>query len=784
MSGISADNGIRGDMGRMMAVCVVGIVVLLGVTAIARADKLDYGKHKVVVTDVTGRADGVAGDDAGWLVDGIGVGAYPFADAVWVRYEAPTANAPAVLVFDYGTPVKVAALAHYFYVPGTRDQRWQDWLAGPSAFRDVKILRSDDGKKWEEAAQLTDLPTGCPQLLRIDRPVAARYLRLEILSMAPGSGPLRTYEIETYVDRAPKSVSAPGRIVRRLFPEKFALAPANAAQRGSIQLDTASAQISFSLPATGLTAPATGKLDIRVNDQPVTWTSTRSGKSSGFVASVAGSELDLEASFVKAGLLLKFTWQGPTAYPAPKLDVIACPDSSAKEWCVPEYFYSNADAPVGAVGIPAATVPTAIAIVGDGKTTLTVSPDTDRSWVGVNAKGAYATFPLGSENPQVLVLASSGGWFSGFEHAVVDVFNFDEPRQFSPVSQAIPQLCNFLNQPPLWSEKHQMIRSFPDADFFYIFYSLPYAIPALTYWEELSDDASVSRKIDSIISFTLDRRIPSGPMKGALFSEYADGDMVEKGEVPYIDPAHYAWHVKYPGEPLVGMDQGANRWITAHNMGAVLWSITQVWRSRGRLSDDVLAGARDVADWMVRCQKEDGSWSYAYAEDGSITSPMSDSGTIWNVWSLWRFGKLTGDKKYSDAARNAAAYFKKTFTENHLYRGYWEDVYGGGNTTLNSAQGYESAIAALAFAEIGDIDAMRTSSQDSLRFICTRVLESRDQWTSYGGGSEQQGWAPGTYIAPTLGYAAHLAWRKTGDDILRRFSGSAKCTGWWQDSCG
>ncbi|MGB9620447.1 MAG: hypothetical protein ACPL7K_08555, partial [Armatimonadota bacterium] len=63
---------------------------------------------------------------------------------------------------------------------------------------------------------------------------------------------------------------------------------------------------------------------------------------------------------------------------------------------------------------------------------------------------------------------------------------------------------------------------------------------------------------------------------------------------------------------------------------------------------------------------------------------------------------------------------------------------------------------------MGDTDAAVSSAQDALRFVCTRVLESRDYWTSYGGVAEQQNWAPGTYLAPTFGYAAHLAWRISG----------------------
>jgi hypothetical protein len=745
------------------------------------ARKLDYGQCKVVVTDATGQDVGTAGAEVPQLVDGLGVGAFPTASNLWVREEPPTEAKPAVLVFDYGKPVKVAALAHYFYVPGSRDQRWQDWLSGPSAFNEVRLSTSDDGVTWTERAHHSDIPTECPQLLTIESPESARYLKLEVLSMAPGAGKLRSYQMETYLDRAPKSLSAPGRVVRRGFPVRSAVEPAGPELEGVLKLSPDRTLIDFELPAPGLADPAAGRLEIRVDNRPVSWDALKKGMAT---ASVGGTALDLDASFVKAGLLLKFTWHGEVKYPAPKLEIVVRPASPAAEWCVPEYFYSKAEIPESPVTIATATMPTAVSIVGDGKTVFTLVPDTDRSWVGVQADAATTAFPLGSESPQVLLLASAGDWFSGFERAVVDVFDFDEPDQFSPVSEAIPDLCRYLLDSPLWSEKHQMMRSFPGVDFFYIFYSLPYAIPALTYWEELSGDPSVGEKIDHIVRFTLDRRIPEGPMKGAIFSEYADRDVAARGEIPYEHPPYYAWTAGYQHEDLIGMDQGLNRWITAHTMGSVLWSITHLWRCRGRISDEVLSGARDVADWMVRLQKDDGSWSYAYNEAGETTSPMSDSGTIWNVWGLWRFGQLTGDARYSDAAERGFDYFKQTFTENHLYRGYWEDVYGHGKTVLNTAQGYESSIAALAFAEIGDIEAMKSSSRDSLRYICTRVLECRDKWTSYGGACEQQGWAPATYIAPTFGYAAHVAWRKTGDDTIRRFSCLAKTIGWWQDSCG
>ena len=362
-------------LGCLKAISVVAGVATVSVGCIGAVygEKLDYSKHKVVVTDVSGAGYdmyGMSGTAAQDLVDGRGAEPYPSAWGIWVRDKTPTSDKPAVLVFDYGSPVKVAALAHYFYVPGSRDHRWQDWLSGPSAFREVRVFTSDDSKNWKESAHLTDPQTGCPQLLTIKYPVSARYLKLEALSLVPGAGMLRSYEIETYLNEPPKSLPSSGKAkaVRRGFPDKSALAPASAARTGALKLNPDGKRLDFTLPGPGLATPATGTLNIIVSGQPVSWGSISAGKTTRIIGNVGNTRLDMEAGFVKTGLLLKFLWHGKATYPFPELDVIARLDSPAREWCVPEYFYSNDAPPAGQVGIPCAAVPTAISIVGDGKT--------------------------------------------------------------------------------------------------------------------------------------------------------------------------------------------------------------------------------------------------------------------------------------------------------------------------------------------------------------------------------------------------------------------------------
>jgi len=605
---------------------------------------------------------------------------------------------------------------------------------------------------------------------------------LEVVSLVPGAPGIRSYELETYVDGyhdVPKPAES-GKANRRGFPNQAALKPARSP---SPKMRLQDNKLFVEIP-TGEDPswPLDSQIEVRVEGETVQWERPSRPRSTALEGHVADGHIQMNVRLVRAGLLLEFQWDGAIQPPFRRLDVSAKPDMAVREWCIPAYHFGRQEPPP--ISIASAVVPTCISIVSDGQRTLAAVPDTDVSWVGLRDGGVEVSFPLSGDACRVLLVGSSGGWFAGFSRAVVDVFGFEEPRQFSPVSEAIPDLCRFLMQPSLWSPKYQMIRSFPDIDFFYIFYSLPYAVPALSIWEVLSGDQSVHDRIDSILRFALDRRLKNGPMAGALFSEYADRALVEKGEVPFGYPPFYAWHVNYPDDQLVGMDQGCNRWITAHNMGAVLWTVTYVWEFRGTLPEDIVAGATDVAEWLVRYQRSDGSWAYAYHEDGSVASPASGSGSIWNIWSLWRFARLTGERKYLESAKNASGYFKRTFTANHLYRGYWEDVYGGGKTELNTAQGYESALAAMAFAEMGDVEAAISSARDCVRHVCTRVLECRDYWTSYGGVSEQQNWAPGTYIAPTFGYAAHIAWRRSGDDVLRRFSSLAKTIGWWQDKSG
>lgn len=416
-----------------------------------------------------------------------------------------------------------------------------------------------------------------------------------------------------------------------------------------------------------------------------------------------------------------------------------------------------------------------VAMVGDGQRTLGLVPGTDQSWLGLMDDGVQAAFSLRGQTNEVLLLAAPGDWINLFRKAIVEVLNFDEPRQYLPVTTVFQQSCRYLMSDMLWSEKHQMIRFFPGQELFYVFYGIPCAVQSLSYWELLSGEPRVKERVNKILRFILARQIPRGAMKGAMFSQYIDWDFL-KAQGPASPIPYYL-----PDEHLVGTDQSTNRWITSHTMGSTLWSVTQVWQLRGELPEDIKAASRSVADWMVSHMAEDGSWHYAWHPDGRVASPQSDSGKFWNIWALWRYGRLTGETKYSQAADKALAYFKRTFTAAKNYRGYWEDHYIGGGTELHSGQGYEAGVAALAFSEMQDYEAMYQSALDCMMFICTRTMESRTYFTSYGHASENVRCGPGTYIVPIVGRVAQLCYQHGADELYRRFANIIKCCGWWQD---
>jgi hypothetical protein len=148
-------------------------------------------------------------------------------------------------------------------------------------------------------------------------------------------------------------------------------------------------------------------------------------------------------------------------------------------------------------------------------------------------------------------------------------------------------------------------------------------------------------------------------------------------------------------------------------------------------------------------------------------------GSIWNIWALWRIGRETHRAEYLDAARRGKDWFVKAFVEPHHYHGYWEDM--GPNTR----EGYEAAVAAVAFAEMGEKTLVLQTARDAIQWVFTRRIDPREASCSAGLVAEQMGWPPAAYCNPMMALAAHSAWQASGDDFWRPFAMIPKATGWW-----
>src|SRR5207249_3175944 len=92
----------------------------------------------------------------------------------------------------------------------------------------------------------------------------------------------------------------------------------------------------------------------------------------------------------------------------------------------------------------------------------------------------------------------------------------------------------------------------------------------------------------------------------------------------------------------------------------------------------------------------------AFTLEGKPVTDLGDAGQIWCTWALWKLHQVTGEEKYRRAAVRSRDFFVKTFMAVHRYLGYWEDVSGGSGKVTRSWEGYEPAIAALVFADMGE----------------------------------------------------------------------------------
>ncbi len=418
-------------------------------------------------------------------------------------------------------------------------------------------------------------------------------------------------------------------------------------------------------------------------------------------------------------------------------------------------------------------LPTRMVALETAEGTVGFVPDRDRCLMGIEQNDAVVRMRVDSEPAELLLPAVAGDWFECFRYVVNEIYKFIEPRQYCPLIESVVGEAKYLtSNQDIWSQKMQVVTSFPKIDYVYTFYGLTNTIPALYAWHQMTGDQQALERVRKCVKWLLDYpdiRVKEGPTAGAFFSQY-------------VSPEVKTWQlgsVIMPVKGIGGCDQAYNRWLEPHATGAAAWTLLHYYAADGKRDQTVLAAAKAGLDWLIRIQNSMGGWSYAYRPDGTLLTDEEDSGNIWSIWALFRYGKLTGERKYLEAAERGKCRFASRFLAKNIGRGYWEDVSGGGGRVDLSWEAYEFGIAANAFADMGDKKLAVEAARSAVTWIWTRVVDCREYQNSYGHAHEQWYWAPATYVAPFFGLAAQTAFRLTGDDLFRKFAGAAKTIGWW-----
>ena len=431
---------------------------------------------------------------------------------------------------------------------------------------------------------------------------------------------------------------------------------------------------------------------------------------------------------------------------------------------VPAYVWSREPVDV----MPAAgRVQTRMTTLGVKGATLCLVPGTDRGTLGIHGGAARSDLLLGPAPTPVLLTGVAGDWWKTYQFATTEIYDFQEQRQTVPVSEIQYGISRYLLSDEVWEPTLGTVRSWPDRDPHYLlygkgfecfqFYGSTYSIPA--YWQRyvMNGDKLALDRCRSIARWLCRSgiRVKDGPARGAFFNL----QRFTKGEPRTMDK--------------VGATQANQTILTCQSTGSALWTLLFYRKMTGDHDPEINLAIDEAAKWLVDKQSADGGWPYAFNTSGKELAGASSGGSIWNIWALWRLGRETGDAKYLQAAEHGIEWYDQTFIREHHYHGYWEDVGPG------SREGYEAAVAALAFNDMGRKDLVVQTARDAVQWVFTRQIESREPNNSAGLVAEQTGWPPASYCNPMMGLAAYSAWKITGDDYWRPFAKIPKAIGWW-----
>ncbi len=726
------------------------------------AVKRDYVRHPVSVTENRPSPDPPLGLCVASAFDGYGaLGSRPATARAWLQKALPTAQNPFACEIDYGTPTLVTAFVHYFYVPWSLDLRFTS--PAPSAMKKVRISARNEGGSWQMITTLADLPDGCPQVIPTGAAKPARYWRLEILELAPGAEFLCTYELETYTGGVPIIAAAGGAEtdflsefadhVRRqtpsktYSPEKLVLASQDPHALG---LRTQKSPDSFK-----------SELSLLIDGKPASFAAA--GENRWQIAAGAGRIL-LESEPIVLGLLLNLRFEPASSAPQKfRRATLQIRAPGAQLYYMPAYAWSRS--PVETM-VPTVNVQTRIASLGLREGMLSLLPGTDRGSLGFGGGALRNDLLLGPDPTPVLLAALPGDWWAAYRFAVDEVYGFSEPRQIVPVSEMQYGISRYLLADDIWEPALGTVKSWPERDatmkvsgYFdaFNFYGAPYSIPA--YWARyvMNGDPLALQRCRSIVRWLCRSgvRVADGPARGAFFSS----QRFPNGEPVKLDRR--------------GCTQAATEVLTSQATGTALWSLLFYRYVSGENDPEINRVIDEAAAWLLATQTPEGGWPYGHTLDGKTSPGATSGGSVWNIRALWRIGKETGQPKYLDAARRAEQWYLKTFVEPHHYHGYWEDVGPG------SREGYDAAVAASVFAEMGENQAVVDCARDAMQWVFTRRIEPREASCSAGLVSEQTGWPPAFYCNPMMALAAYSAWQVSGDASWRNFAMIPKATGWW-----
>jgi hypothetical protein len=741
------------------------LLIFVSRSSHAQAAKWDYVNHPVTVTENKPSPSHDLGQEVKSAFDGYGAqGEKPAAVRAWQQNVAPTPESPIAVEVDYGKPVGVSCFIHYFYVPGSRDLKF---ASAPSAFKAIRIASKNNGGDWTEAAVLKDLPVQCPQILTVNSSKPAQYWRIEVLELADGAKMLRSYEIETWTGGIPQieAWKDPGPNLPFEFNQRM-LKHKPAAKILSCQTTFSKNNNALEVTFQGQQR-ITGMLEIAemfVKDQKTfvfekhsndTWRTT-----------LSDGDILLNVNRTPMGLLLNLSFQARRDNPAKYLHVSTQLSSPQVDlYYIPAYVWSTGQP---ADSLPAAAnLQTRMAAMGIKDASLMFIPGTDRGYLGFSQGRIRNELLLGTEPTPILITAIHGDWWSAYQFAVTDVYDFREQPQTVPVSEIQYGISRYLLREDIWEPTLGTLKSWPARDphtsIFggfdcFGFYGTTYSIPA--YWARyvLNGDPLALERCRSIAQWMCKSgvRVHDGPAKGAFFSSQRFYD-----HKPVTMDAQ-------------GRSQAGKPVLTSQASGAALWTLLFYRRTTGDRTEEINQVIDEAAAWLVKTQHPDGGWPYGHNPDGTkVAKAAPSSGSIWNIWALWRLGKETQNKEYLAAADNGKNWFRESFVKNHHYHGYWEDV------GPKSREGYDAAIAAVAFGDMGEKDLVIETAKDAMQWVFTRQIECREANCSAGLVAEQTGWPPASYCNPMMGLAAWTAWRASGDDFWKPFARIPKAIGWW-----